>query len=145
MPEHHLANGQKYSLRGVILGNVGRNHIDVKRLEVNPHRVRWVGEPPVGKRVRHQHITELVVYRGARNRKDGQDGEPGHHSQDPHRHHGQRPALREPVKTRFDTLEPTRAEMRKREGPQNRRYAEAYLNSEHSNLRGKNRMDNTTD
>src|SRR6266851_7403613 len=134
MPEYHLANRQEDPLRRVVLGDVGGNHIDVKGLEVSPHRVRWVGEPPMRKRIRHQQITELVVYLGARNRKDRRDGEPGHHSQDPDRHHGQRPALGEPAKTRFDTLEPTRAEMRKRKGPQNRRYAEAYFNSEHSDL-----------
>src|SRR2546422_3781966 len=132
MPEYYLANGQKYALGREVLGDVGGNLIDVKRLEVNPHRVRWVGEPPMGKRIGHQEITELVVNRGARNWKDRQDSEPSHDRQDPHRHHRQRPALGEPVKTRFDTVEPTRAEMRKREGPQNRRYAEAYLKSKHS-------------
>src|SRR5258708_6237000 len=144
MPEHHLANGQKYALGRVVLGDVGRSLIDLKRLEVNPHRVRWVGEPPVSKRIRHQQITELVVYRGVRHRKDRQNGEPGHDSQDTDRCHGQRAALREPAKTRFDTLEPTRAEMGKREGPQNRHYAEAYFDSEHSDL-GHISANNTTD
>src|SRR6266851_8539813 len=70
MPEHRLANRQEDPLRGVILGDVGRNLIDLKRLEVNPHGVRRVREPSVGKRVCHEQITELVVYRGARNWKD---------------------------------------------------------------------------
>ncbi len=87
MPEYHLANRQEDSLRGVIFGNVGRNHIHVKRLEVNPHGVRRVREPPVRKRIRHQEITELVVYRRAGNRKDRQDGEPRDDSQDSHRDH----------------------------------------------------------
>src|SRR5258708_6640762 len=134
MPEHDLANRQKYPLRWVIFGDVGRNHTDVKRLEVSPHRVRWVREPPVGKRISHEQITELVVYRGVWHRKNRQDGEPGHDSQDTDRCHGQRAALGEPAKTGFNTLEPTRAPMRKREGPENRHYAEAYFNSQHSCL-----------
>ena len=132
MSEHHLANRQEYALRRVVLGDVGRNLNDLERLEVNPHRVRWVREPSVSKRVCHEQITELVVYRGVRHRKDRQNGEPGHDSQDTDRYHGQRAALREPAKSRLDAIEPTRAEMRKREGPENRRYAEAYFNSKHS-------------
>src|SRR5437879_11187332 len=96
MSEHHLANRQEYALRRVVLGDVGRNLNDLERLEVNPHRVRWVREPSVSKRVCHDKITELVVDRAVRHRKDRQHAEACNNTQDTDRYRGEPEALREP-------------------------------------------------
>src|SRR5882757_6056466 len=102
MPKYHLADGQKNSLRWVIFGDVGRNLIDVKGLEVKPHRMRWVSQPAMRECICHQHIAEFVVYRGAWNGEDGQYGEPSHDRQDPDNRDRERPPLGEPAKTSLD-------------------------------------------
>jgi hypothetical protein len=68
-----LAKRQEETLRRRILRLIGRALEDVIRLEVWPHRVLGVRQPPHREGLAHQEIRELIVYARLGNAVDDPD------------------------------------------------------------------------
>ncbi len=64
-----LTNRKYETLRWWIHGGVARKPIDVKSLEVHPHRVRRIRKPEMRERISHQQIAEFVMNAWRRNRQ----------------------------------------------------------------------------
>src|SRR4051794_10595888 len=64
-----------HALQREVHGHVSGLETDLKALEMHPHRVRWIREPSMGERVGCQQKTEIILSRGFRYRRDGQDQE----------------------------------------------------------------------
>ena len=70
MVEDYLACGEEHPLRGEIHRRISGLLNYVERLEVDPHRMSWVGEAATGESISHQKVTELIVNAGRGDRQN---------------------------------------------------------------------------
>src|SRR5258708_6417290 len=79
MPQKLLAEREKQRLSHRIFRGVRGLHVDVKSLEVNPHRMSRIRETACSESIRAQQVTELVMDLRLWNRQDGQQAETDQH------------------------------------------------------------------
>ena len=114
MPEN-FSEREHEALSGRVFRCVGRLLEHMESLEVLPHRVRRIREPPVRERVRRKQVAELVVHLWHRHADDRSHRRDDAKCRDPRERNRKRAAARDAGKHPLHRAQTARPAMRREE------------------------------